>query len=404
MTEVASARRRAAGELLWEACRRAPDVDAIHRALDAEPDPAVVVPAALSHGLGPMLWRALGVAEARGSMGDLAARLDQVAKVRRMEATLLLPAAVASAVEPLTGAGFEPLVLKGPMLAARYPEPGLRSMEDIDLYLPRRQHDAALRVLRKAGWGVMRAGSFDRYDTVLRHPDVPSLALELHYGFEAWHKRVTAIDPAELWRRRVPVDCLGTRAFGLPPTEELVALAQHAGKPFHSFNRLIWIADVAMVEGHCRDLGKEVDWTAVAALARHGRCTAAVTTSMRMSRRIGVPVPAGLFAPVAPRWRAGALARLEDPLWPLSCSDDETFDLRFALADSGVRRVGLLVGSRHVRSDVPFRRWLTDVPGETWSRCRRWFRSRRSYGTSAAVRRPAVSEGPAGVAGHSGAR
>ena len=370
-------RTDAAGLLLWEACRRRPDPAAVGRALAADPDPEVVVPAAMAHGLGPMLRRALVGAGAPDALGAPGARLEQVDQVRRLEATLLLPVAVARAVEPLTGAGFEPLVVKGPVLAQRYPEPGLRSMEDLDVYLPRHEHQPALRVLEAAGWRVVRGGGFDRYDTVLRHPEVPALALELHYGFEAWYKRTTAIDAAELWRRRVPVDVLGTPAFGLPPVEELVALAQHAGKPFHSFSRLIWIADLGMVVGDCEDRGVGVDWEAVAALARRGRCTAVVTTALRMARRVGVDVPASAFGPVPPRWRAEALVRLEEPSWPLSCSDEEIFTLRFALADSRLRRLGLLVGSQYVRSEVPFRQWAADVPVETASRCRRWYRSRR---------------------------
>ena len=54
-----------------------------------------------------------------------------------MEAVLLIPRALALAVRPLTDAGLEPVVFKGPAVAARYPKPGLRPMEDIDLLLPR---------------------------------------------------------------------------------------------------------------------------------------------------------------------------------------------------------------------------------------------------------------------------
>ena len=259
---------QAAGVLLWEACRRRPDVEAIHRALADDPDPSVVVPAAIAHGMGPMLWRALGAAAAGGVMGFLGEQLDHEVRVRRLEAELLLPRAVAQAVAPLTDAGLEPIVLKGPSLAARYPEPWLRSMEDIDLFLPRRQHGAALRALRQAGWQVERAGAYDRYDVLLRHPDVPVLALELHYGLEAWYKAVTTIDAEALWSRRVQIDCMGTPAFGLPPEDELVTLAQHAGKPFHSFRRLIWIVDLGVVVGDLADRDKAVDWDAVGALAR----------------------------------------------------------------------------------------------------------------------------------------
>ena len=80
-----------------------------------------------------------------------------MADALRMEALLLIPRAVALAVRPLTEAGLEPLVFKGPAVAARYPEPGLRPMDDIDLLLPAADHRRALDALAGAGWQVARA-------------------------------------------------------------------------------------------------------------------------------------------------------------------------------------------------------------------------------------------------------
>ncbi|HEX9549347.1 MAG TPA: hypothetical protein VF942_18540 [Acidimicrobiales bacterium] len=40
---------------------------------------------------------------------------------------------------------------------------------------------------------------------------------------------------------------LRVAAFGLPIEEELLALAAHAGKPFHQFQHLIWSVDIAVV-------------------------------------------------------------------------------------------------------------------------------------------------------------
>ncbi|HEY2202564.1 MAG TPA: HAMP domain-containing protein, partial [Solirubrobacteraceae bacterium] len=55
-------------------------------------------------------------------------RLEAAADTFRMEALLLIPRATALAIRPLTDAGLEPVVLKGPAVASRYPEPGLRPM------------------------------------------------------------------------------------------------------------------------------------------------------------------------------------------------------------------------------------------------------------------------------------
>ena len=225
-----------------------------------------------------------------------------VADAFRMEALLLVPRAVALAVRPLTDAGLEPVVFKGPAVAARYPEAGLRPMEDIDLLLPRADHVRALGALGRAGWEVARPGAGDRYDTALTHPEVPSLFLELHYGLEGASQRVTALDPETLWRLRRPMECAGTSAFGLPPADELVVLAAHAGKPHHGFVRLVWIADLAMLVGDAARRGLPVDWDLVHAAAAEARCLTVVGAALALARA----EPAWRPPPGSSRCRAGA--------------------------------------------------------------------------------------------------
>ena len=217
--------------LLWEACRREPRADSVRRALDEGADIELAASAAADHRVSPLLWRALGRSGSLDVLGTDRA-LGGVRDALKMEALLLLPRAVALAVQPLTDAGLEPVVFKGPAVAARYPEPGLRPMDDIDLLLPQADHRRALDALGQAGWQVARAGD-DAYDTSLIHGEVPSLFLELHYGLEYASHRVSApaLDADTLWACRQPLDCAGTPAFGLPPAEELVMLAVHAGKP-----------------------------------------------------------------------------------------------------------------------------------------------------------------------------
>ncbi len=166
--------------LLWEACRRDPDPDAVWRALDGGADVSRAVAGAVQHCLVPLLWRMIAAAGAEEALGADRDDVKAVADAFRMEALLLIPRAVALAIRPLTDAGLEPVVLKGPTLASRYPEPGLRPMDDIDVLLPKAEHPRALEALHEAGWQVARAHSaaFDLYDTVLTHPEVPSLCLE----------------------------------------------------------------------------------------------------------------------------------------------------------------------------------------------------------------------------------
>ena len=335
--------RRSTAELLWEACRRHPRPEVVRDAIGRGADLHVASKASIDHRIAPLLWRTLTSADAAESLGEGRATLRDVFEVYRMEALLLLPRAVSLAVRPLTEADFEPVVLKGPALASRYPEPGLRPMEDIDLLLPSEQHQDALRALAGAGWVVVRSAHRGDYDTVLTHPDVPSLALELHYGLEYGSQRVTALDATELWRLRQPIDCFGTPAFGLPLPEEIVYLAAHAGKPHHGFFRMIWVADFAMIVGLAHQEGHDVDWGRVQTVAAASSCATVVAAALALARRAGVDAPEEVFPLPTSGWRGAAIRQLTDVSWPLAHLELPGYHLNYALADTRRSRWRILV-------------------------------------------------------------
>jgi hypothetical protein len=340
--DASHARRYTAG-LLWEACHRHPRPEVVRDAISRGANVDLATKASLDHRIAPLLWRALTAAEACDDLGEARAALSDVYEVYRMEAVLLLPRAVSLAVEPLTTVGLEPVVLKGPALASRYPEPGLRPMEDIDLLLPAAQHQQALRALDDAGWVVVRPADRGVYDTVLTHKDVPALALELHYALEPGSQRVTALDPTALWNRRQQIDCLGTDAFGLPLPEEVVYLSAHAGKPHHGFFRMVWIADFAMITGFAAEAGDEIDWSRIRAVAADASCTTVVAAALALARRAGVNSPEGLFTLPTKGWRGAAIRQLTDVEWPLAHLELPGYHLNYALADTRRRRWQILL-------------------------------------------------------------
>lgn len=329
--------------LLWEACRPDPDPAAVRRALTGGADVALAVEAANEHRIGPLLWRALDAADALDALGPGRAALGGTANAFAMEALLLIPRAVSLAVRPLTEAGMEPVVFKGPAVAARYPKPGLRPMEDIDVLLPRADHARALSALRAAGWEVARDPNSDQYDTVLLHAEAPSLALELHYGLEAASLRVTTLDAEALWARRQPIEIAGTPAFGLPQAEELVVLAAHAGKPHHCFVRLMWIADLAMIVHDADTRGTPVDWPRVRAVAEANRCLTVTGAALALARRAGVDAPAELFPLPTRGWRGAAMQQLLSVTWPLTHLELPGYQLSYALADKRAQRIKILL-------------------------------------------------------------
>ena len=325
--------------LLWESCRREPRADSVRRALAGGADIGWAVSAASEQRIGPLLWRALGAAGSLDAIGPDGAALGGLADAARMEAMLLLPRTVALAVRPLTDAGLEPVVFKGPAVAARYPDPGLRPMDDIDLLLPQADHRRALDALGHAGWHVARPGGRATNATVLTHREVPSFFLEVHYALESASHRVTALDPGTLWAMRQPLECMGTSAFGLPPAEELVVLAAHAGGPHHRFVRLVWMADLAMIVGAAATHGAAVDWDRVRAVAGAARCVTVVGAALEMARRAGLDAPASLF-PLPTRGRRGdGVGRLLSVTWPLTNLEMPGWRLRYALTDARAQRV-----------------------------------------------------------------
>jgi hypothetical protein len=333
----------ATARLLWEACRRDPEPTAIWRSLEQGADLRQAVELAAAHRLVPLLRRALGEAGALDELGPEREVLDTAADLFKMEALLLIPPAVSLAVHPLTDAGLEPVVLKGPAVASRYVEPGLRPMDDIDVLLPATDHPRALEALQGAGWRVSRAAAADLYDTVLTHAEVPTLLLELHYGLERTSQRGTKLDPLALWKLRRPMECAGTAAFGLPLTQELVVLAAHAGKPYHRFGRLVWIADLAMIVGDAARRGTPVDWDEVRALAEESRCRTVLAVALAMAQRAGVAVPPGVFELPKEARNSPALRPLLSETWPLVAGEHDGFglDYRLSMADRRTQRAKL---------------------------------------------------------------
>jgi hypothetical protein len=152
-------------------------------------------------------------------------------------------------------------------------------------------------------------------------------------------------------------------------------LSAHAGKPFHGFTRLVWIADLAMVVGHAAESGQPVEWERVRAVAEAGRCLTLVSAALALGRRAGVEAPGSMFPLPARSWRATALRRLLDVSWPLEVDDPSNFHLRYALTDGWWRRARLVAGSGHGMQTSARVRWSAAAPVEALSR---WRELRRS--------------------------
>ncbi|HWW52639.1 MAG TPA: nucleotidyltransferase family protein [Acidimicrobiales bacterium] len=336
----------ATAELLWAGCRPAPDADAVRAAVAAGADVSLAAELAVGQRVSPLLWRALSEAGCVPN-GDGEPWVDLLRNdaVRcRAHALLILPELAPRVLVPLAAEGLTPLIYKGAALVDRYPAPGLRPMDDVDLVLPREEVDAAVSALLRVGWRVVPPvpGSH-HHETILVNDAVPGLPIELHRALADWRERSNRLTSLDMWRWRSPGRVFDEAAYVLPIEEEIVAVAAHAAKPFHVFDRLVWAVDVAVVIEDAERRGRAVDWERVDQLARRARCRTGLAVALTQAGRLGATSPPWLRDCPAVRARRRALLPLLGPEWPLVERGWGTRTrLRYALVDDWRQRVTLL--------------------------------------------------------------
>ena len=131
------------------------------------------------------------------------------------------------------------LVLKGPEIARRYPNPGLRPQHDLDLLAedPAEAH----RALVAAGCRVRHERDSDHHEPPLAFPDLP-LMIELH-GAPKWPAGLRPPSAAELFAAAVPSPWAGGDVLVLPPDRHAVLVAAHAWA-HRPLRRVLDLADV----------------------------------------------------------------------------------------------------------------------------------------------------------------
>lgn len=329
--------------------------------------------AAVAQRVSPLLWRALGDIDVDLPDEPWVERLRADAARCLAQSRLLLPRLGELMLQPLADSGLEPLVMKGFALAERYPDPALRPMDDIDLVFPPTQAGAVIATLQRAGWQVRPVPASRPHETDLLHPALPGLPIDLHRELTTWRDRTTRLTGDALWRLRRRHELAGAPAYILPPEYELVSLAAHAAKPFHTFDRLIWSVDVCVVVETARASGG-FDWDIVREFAAENACRTAVAVALSHARRLGLDVPADMLEGGAGGTRRSALAPVLSSQWPLVPRKDKVrMPLMFALIDDWRSRVEVLVGVIGVAGPLEGPRRAVQLPARG---ARRWWRLR----------------------------
>ncbi len=181
----------------------------------------------------------------------------------------------------LGSAGIPALPIKGLALLPRYPSPGLRPAEDIDLLVP----DGSL----EAACGLLESDGFRLHPLGFRSPASVPLVTQRGMGVDLATRLFNPRIP--LWRELVREDpgvwWSETRDGALSREAEVVLVGAHAAK--HWFVRDRWIADLALVLGGGPDLGRASQLAARLGMGPLLRLALSVA-----SRVIGLRIPWGL--------------------------------------------------------------------------------------------------------------
>ena len=214
------------------------------------------------------------------------------------------------AARTLTAAGIPVMALKGAALIdGIYGELGARPMDDVDLMVPRRSAEKALRALSEAGWAspTHANGDFRRPLRIVH--GVPLLrpggrAIDLHWRLL---DECPAANDGSFWDAAEPFAFGGVQALRLCPADQLLHLSVH-GIRWDPVPPIRWAADIYLL---LQRRGPEVDWERLVTQAIDRGLTLELLAALSyVSEQLGSAVPLEVLGALR-RARPSRLAYLD---------------------------------------------------------------------------------------------
>ncbi len=210
-------------------------------------------------------------------------------KYQRLAQSALQETAIAGVLRDFHTHQIPVIALKGLALLKRvYPQPGQRSMYDVDLLVYTNDLVRAEKVLQVSGYGFSDEGlgltpAFQREfmgETVYRKG---AMVVELHQHLVAmsWFRHTTRLDLKDLWARALPFAIDGAPALRLCPEDEILHLCYHTAI-HHGLTHPHGYRDIL---GVLRVEREHLDWAVLAERARAWRVSTAVWAALRVARR-----------------------------------------------------------------------------------------------------------------------
>jgi hypothetical protein len=277
----------------------------VARLSGGEPDWPRLVADAERHGLAPLVHhhrRAL-----REAAWPAAARDALERSARHCVAwNLLLRHELARVLDAFGRASIAVMPLKGPVLADQlYPDPFLRSTEDLDLLVRDADVAASERVLHGLGYRRLpppEQGAGYHTGFVSDGAGAPGVVVELHHDVGEAH--VSRPDVRALWAAASRGAWAGQAIRQMALVDLVVYLCFHAAKDGLASVRAL--LDVALL---LERRGGEIAWDELTMRARAAHLAGPVYLALSESRALlGAPVPDAVLEALRPRrlgWRLG---------------------------------------------------------------------------------------------------
>jgi hypothetical protein len=212
-------------------------------------------------------------------------------------------------------AGIDNLVLKGPAVGRTvYADPSLRPTSDLDILIPEERWQAARDVL--VGQGYIPEQPHDgpppkvadekaHYHSQYRR-DRDRMLIEVHY--DPWWYGLRPRLRELFWQRSAPLTIGGVLTRMLSAEDQLLHACIHLHH--HSYTRLIWFTDLALLIQRPQGL----DWTYFVWAARQEGLELLVYYSLYyLEQLLGVSAPASVMSALRPN---PLQAWVHDHLWP----------------------------------------------------------------------------------------
>jgi hypothetical protein len=202
---------------------------------------------------------------------------------------LMLMRELVGVLRAFNEAGISTLLLKGIALNLKVYPSAARPMDDLDVWVPRKEAVAAVEVLQRQGW----KSEYENYAQLIEvthslpFQKQQDEQLDLHWDF-CYGRFLDAPSQQELWRFAEPVEVAGQKTRVLCPADQLLHTCEH-GVCFNETAPVRWLADALFVIRHA---GKNLDWNRLAGLAsRHELMLAVRDTLGYLERHCELEVP-----------------------------------------------------------------------------------------------------------------